>query len=56
MLTLLKTNERGTANLVDINLSSQAGTLMIGKVLKRGMKFIYQSTTGYYKKILFEVK
>lgn len=56
LLTLLKTNERGTANLVDINLSSQAGTLMIGKVLKRGMKFIYQSATGYYKKILFEVK
>lgn len=55
MLTLLKTNERGSANLEFIGLSKNSGALRIGKALKPGMKFVSESITGYYRKLLFEV-
>ena len=55
MLTLLKTNVRGVANLELLDLSPNFGVLKIGKTLKPGMKFISESITGYYRKVLFEV-
>ncbi|MGM9969485.1 MAG: type II CRISPR RNA-guided endonuclease Cas9 [Anaeroplasma sp.] len=55
LLKLLQTNTRQTANLKDIGLSSFSGTLKINKKLKSGMKFISESITGYYNKVLFEV-
>ena len=55
MLTLLKTNVRSSANLELIGLSKNFGILTIGKALKPGMKFISESITGYYKKLLLEV-
>ena len=55
LLQLLKTNERKNADLSLINLSKNSGTLLISKKLKPGMKFISESITGYYKKVLYEV-
>lgn len=55
ILILLKTNERGTADLTLIDMSKDTGTLCISKTLKPGMKFISESPTGYYRKIIFEV-
>lgn len=55
MLKLLQTNSRQTANLKDVGLSANSGTLAISKKLKPGMKFISESITGYYTKLLFEV-
>lgn len=55
VLVLLKTNERGTADLTLINMNKDTGTLRINKTLKPGMKFISESPTGYYRKVIFEV-
>ena len=55
LLKLLQTNSRKTANLKLVGLSSNSGTILISKKLTRGMKFIAESVTGYYKKVLFEV-
>lgn len=55
LLKLLKTNERKTADLRLIGMSSMSGTIGMNKKLSRGMKFISESVTGYYHKILFEV-
>lgn len=38
-----------------INLSSNSGTLYLSKKLSPGMKFIAESVTGYYTKVIFEV-
>ena len=54
-LILLKTNERGLADLRDILSSKNSGNLSINKKLKKGMRFIAKSVTGYYEKIIFEV-
>lgn len=56
LLNLLKTNERKTANLEKIGKSSNTGTLILGFKLPIGIKFISESITGYYSKVLFEVK
>ena len=55
LLQLLKTNERKTADLRIIEMSKSSGTLSMSKKLAPGMKFISESITGYYKKVLFEV-
>ncbi|MCM1260401.1 MAG: type II CRISPR RNA-guided endonuclease Cas9 [Prevotella sp.] len=55
LLKLLKTNTRETADLRIIDMKEKTGLLTMGKVLKPGMKFISESITGYYRKILFEV-
>jgi len=55
LLKLLKTNERATADLRLIGKSKDSGTLKITKKLKPGYKFISESVTGYYKKVIFEV-
>lgn len=55
LLKLLKTNERKTANLEIIDGVPTAGTLIINKKLTKNMKFICESVTGYYRKIIFEV-
>lgn len=52
VLVLLKTNERGTADLTLINMNKDTGTLRINKTLKPGMKFISESPTGYYRKVI----
>ena len=55
LLQLLKTNERKTADLTIIGKASSTGTLLCGKKIEKGTKFISESVTGYYKKVLFEV-
>lgn len=55
LLKLLKTNTKETANLRIIGMKEKTGLLTMGKVLKPGMKFVGESITGYYHKILFEV-
>lgn len=54
LLKLLKTNERKTCNLKI--KSSNSGNLTINKKLVFGMKLVSESVTGYYKKVLYEVK
>ncbi len=56
LLKLLKTNERKTANLTILGGVSSAGTLYFNRTMKKGIQFISESPTGYYKKVLFEVK
>lgn len=56
LLKLLKTNERKLCDLTILNHSKNYGTLTIGKKLKPGMKFLSESVTGYYKKVIYEVK
>lgn len=56
LLQFLKTNERKIIDLSIIGGLKNLGTMRIGKSLKKGMKFISESITGYYKKVLFEVK
>ena len=55
-LKILKTNSRESANLQLIGMSKNSGILTMSKTLKKGMRFIIESPTGYYKKVLFEVK
>lgn len=55
LLSLLKTNERATADLLNIGLSKKTGVLRISHKLLPGMKFVSESVTGYYSKIIFEV-
>lgn len=55
LLKLLKTNTRETADLRIIDMKEKTGLLTMGKTLKPGMKFVSESITGYYCKILFEV-
>ena len=56
LLKLLKTNERKLADLTKIGLSKNSGVLKINKKLSKGTKIILESYTGYYKKVLYEVK
>ncbi len=56
LLRLLKTNERGTADLTTINMSSTCGTLLFNGTIQPGTQIIAESVTGYYTKVLFEVK
>lgn len=55
LLLLLRTNERKSADLIEIGLSNNSGILFISKTLKPGTKLIAESVTGYYSKIIFEV-
>lgn len=55
LLILLKTNERRTANLTFIGLKEKSGTITMSPTLKPGTKFISESITGHYKKLIFEV-
>jgi len=55
ILGLLKTNERNLADLTLIGLAKKSGKLSMTKNLKEGTKFISQSITGYYKKVIFKV-
>lgn len=55
-LKLLKTNERSSADLTSIGLAKSFGIFTISKTLTGGMKFIHESVTGYYQKVLYEVK
>ncbi len=54
LLTLLKCNERGSADLTLLNMAKSSGILKINKKLKPGMKIVYESITGYYKKVVWE--
>lgn len=56
LLQLLKTNVRQSADLTAIGESKQSASLTIGKALHKGMKFISESVTGYYSKVIYEVK
>ena len=56
LLDLLKTNERKIVDLTMINMKKNAGALTISKNLPIGTKFIEESYTGYYKKVIYEVK
>lgn len=56
LLNLLKTNERKTANFELVGGKKAVGTLYRSANLKKGLQFISESPTGYYKKLLFEVK
>lgn len=55
LLKLLQTNTMQTADLTLISMAKTVGSLNISKKLLPGMKFVSESVTGYYKKILFEV-
>ena len=56
LLNLLQTNARKSADLKLIGLSSNSGILLHSKTISNNSKFISESITGYYKKVLFEVK
>lgn len=56
LLQLLKTNERKSSDLSLIGMSKNSGTFYLGKKLKPGMKFVWESITCYYKKVIYEVK
>lgn len=56
LLKLLKTNERKTANLKAINLSSNSGILYLSLTLNSCTKLVYYSYTGLKKQVLYEVK
>lgn len=56
LLKLLQTNTRKLADLKLIGMSSNSGALTLSKKLKTGMKFLSESVTGYYEKLLYEVK
>ncbi len=55
LLSLLRTNENKPVDLTIIGLPKNSCKLTINKKLKPGMKFVHESVTGYYKKVLFEV-
>lgn len=55
LITILKPNCKTRSDLTAIGLSKNSGVLTINKVLLPGMKFISESVTGYYEKVLFEV-
>ncbi len=55
ILILLKTNERGTADLSTINLAKNYGTFYLNKKLSSGMKLMAESITGYFEQEIFEV-
>lgn len=52
---LLKCNERKTADLEAIDLSKNSGVLKFSKTLSN-CKIIFESTTGFYRKVAFEIK
>lgn len=56
LLYLLKTNERKSADLQLLGQSKDSGILKISKNLPIGTKLIEESYTGYYKKVIYEVK
>ncbi len=56
LLSLLKTNERKTADLEYFGGKKKTGKLYFNSILENGTKFIAESPTGYYRKVLFEVK
>lgn len=55
LLKLCQTNTSFTADLILLELSNKSGSLRINKNLTPGMKFISESVTGYYSKVLFKV-
>lgn len=55
LLNLFKTNERLSANLTLIGGKEKSGILYFNKKLLPSMKLIYESPTGYFREILFEV-
>lgn len=56
LLSLLKTNERKTADLTVIGKSKGSGGLTCNVKLISGMKLVDYSITGLKKKVLYEVK
>ena len=56
LLSLLKTNERKSADLTAIGLAKHSGVLQYNIKLVSGMKLIKYSITGLKKKVLYEVK
>lgn len=56
LLKILKTNERKACNLKCVNLPENACRFSMNKKMNPGVKFISKSITGYYKKVLYEVK
>ena len=56
LLQLLKTNVGNSVDLSLIGKPKNTGSLKINKKLKPGMKFVWESITGYYKKVIYEVK
>ena len=45
-----------SANLSLIGEKSNVGIIYGSQTLQKGMRFIIEAPTGYYKKVLFEVK
>lgn len=56
MLILLKTNQRGSADLSKIGLAKSSGILSHSFLIEPGTKFVSYSPTGLRKKIIYEVK
>ena len=52
---LLKCNERKTIDLSLIGLKSSVGVLYLGKSLSN-CKIVYESITGFYRKVIIEIK
>ena len=55
LLTLLKCNERGASDLTFLGLAKNSGILQMSSTLKN-CKIIAESITGYYTKVLKEIK
>lgn len=55
LLKLLKTNSRESADLTNIGMSTNSGVLKISKNLKPNLIISWESITGYYKKVIYEV-
>lgn len=56
LLDFLKCNQRKTIDLTLIGESKSSGTILCSKVLSDETKIVYESITGYYKKVIYEVK
>lgn len=56
LLDFLKCNQRKLIDLTFINESKSSGTILCSKVINKGIKIVYESITGYYKKVVFELK
>lgn len=55
LLGFLSCNERNTIDLSLLNLGKNVGTLVLSKKLSN-IKIIHQSITGYYEKVVIEIK
>ncbi len=54
LLNLLKTNERKAANLKYLESSENSGVLTVNQKMHSGQRIVYESVTGFYKKIIWD--